>query len=252
MNAGRAEAAFWAAFLHNRNVDALTAGDGAVAVAGGYALYVGATAIGHVLGAGSTRPLRPDDCAVVEDFYGSRAAPVRFELDAAVLERDGALLRDRGYADEGEPLAVLEGAVAAGPGPAGIAVRTTADRRAWVELLGRAFDELPGNTFGRTLQANAAAAQVLVVATVDGVDAGAGALGINGDTAILYSAAVLPPFRRRGVHRALIAARLGFAAARGSSNAVLKTMSGSPAERSALGLGFSRTSLRRRLRRDRG
>jgi ribosomal protein S18 acetylase RimI-like enzyme len=250
MNAGRAEAAFWAAFLHNRNVDAVTAGDGAVAIAGGYALFVGGTAIDHVLGAGSTRALRADDCEVVEGFYGARGAPAQFELDAEVLERDAALLRDRDYAGEGQELAVLEGPTTAGAPPAGIAIRRTTDRRAWADLVARSFDGELGDALRPTLQANAAAAHVLVVASVDGTDAGAAALGIAGDSAILYSAGVLPAFRRRGVHEALVVARLGLASARGAGTAVLKTQPDSPAERNAIKHGFERTALRRRVRRE--
>jgi len=249
MNAGRAEAAFWAAFLHNRNVDAATAGDGAVAVAGGYALFVGSTLINRVVGAGSTRPLRADDCEVVEGFYGNRGAAARFELDADVLERDEALLRERGYADEGETLAILEAPTAGVTAPS-ITVRRTTDRRGWVELLARSFEDQPGDTIRRTLQMNAAAAHVLVVASLDGTEVGAAALGIAGDTAILYSAGVLPGFRRRGVHAALVGARLGLASARGAGNAVLKTVPDSHAERSALKQGFARTALRRRMLRD--
>jgi ribosomal protein S18 acetylase RimI-like enzyme len=250
MNAGRAEAAFWAAFLHNRNVDAVTAGDGAVAVAGGYALFVGGTWIDRVLGAGSTRALRADDCEVVEGFYGDRGAPARFELDAEVLERDEALLRDRGYADEGDELVILEGPTAAAAAGAGIAVRRTTDRRAWADLVARSFDAEPGAALRATLQANAAAAQVLVVASIDGTDVGAAALGVAGDTAILYSAGVLPGFRRRGVHEALLVTRLGLASGRGAATAVLKAKPDSAAERSAVKRGFVRTALRSRVRRE--
>jgi GNAT superfamily N-acetyltransferase len=250
MNAGRAEAAFWAAFLHNRNVDAVTAGDGAVAVAGGYAVFVGGTLIDHALGAGSTRPLRADDCDVVEAFYRARGAAAGFELDDDVFARDVALFRARGYADEEVALAVLEGPTRAGPPAPGVAVRRTTDRRAWVELVARAFDDPSEERFRPSLQAAAAAAQVLVVASVGGADAGAAALGIAGETAILFAAGVMPAFRRRGVHRALLAARLDLASARGAENAVLKTQPDSPAERSAVRHGFVRTTLRRRLRRE--
>ena len=251
MNAGRAEAAFWAAFLHNRNVDAVTAGDGAVAVAGGYALFVGNTVINRVGGAGSTRALRADDCEVVEGFYGDRHAVARFELDDDVLERDEALLRDRGYVDEGDTLAVLETSTAAGSTAAGstaaMPVHRTTDRRGWVELVARSFGDAASETIRQTLQTNAAAAHVLVVASIAGTEVGAAALGIAGATAILYCAGVLPGFRRRGVHHALIAARLSLASARGAGSAVLKTVPDSPAEHSALKHGFVRTALRRRV-----
>jgi ribosomal protein S18 acetylase RimI-like enzyme len=250
MNGGRAEAAFWAAFLHNRNVDATTAADGAVAVAGGYALFVDDTQIDLTIGAGGTRPLRVDDCEVVEEFYGSRGRPARFELDGDVFVRDGDLFVDRGYTDEGTEFAVLEAATTAtvlSPAPT-IDVRRTTDQRAWVDLAERAFGGSDAH-LRRTLAANASAAHALVIASVDGAEAGVAALGIAGDTAILFSSAVLPEYRRRGVQGALIAMRLRLAAGRGTAKAVLKTQPDSAAERAAAKLGFVRTGVRRRLHR---
>jgi GNAT superfamily N-acetyltransferase len=250
-DAERAEAAFWAAFLRNRNVDAGTAGDGAVSVAGGYALCVVGTMLTHALGAGSTRPLRADDCEVVEGFYAARGLPAAFEFEEAALVRDEALLRERGYADDPIDLVALEAPVTVRPPADGIAVRTTTDRRAWSELLERCIVEQiadPG-MLRRQAQLNASAGQVLAVASIRGEDVGVGALGISGDTAILYSAGVLPAFRRRGVHGALVTARLGLAHGRGATAALLKAAPDSPAERSALRLGFTRTAVRRRVRR---
>jgi GNAT superfamily N-acetyltransferase len=251
MNAERAEAAFWAAFLRNRNVDAGSAGDGAVAVAGGYALCVPGTMLEHAVGAGSTRPLRADDFEVVEAFYAVRNLPARFELTADVRARDGALLLERGYVDEHSVLAQLEGPVVAAPPAAGaISVRTTTDRRAWGDLVIRAGDAYPDQErIRRTAPISAAAAHVLVIASFEGHDAGAAALGISGETALLYSGGVLPAFRRRGVHAALVAARLGLAHARGASQAMLKADPDGFAERAALRLGFERTGMRRRVHR---
>jgi GNAT superfamily N-acetyltransferase len=61
---------------------------------------------------------------------------------------------------------------------------------------------------------------------------------------------VLPAYRRRGVHQALFAARLAIAHDRGATCAAIKTLAGSPVELSAAKLGFTRTALRRRVRRD--
>jgi GNAT superfamily N-acetyltransferase len=252
MNPDRAEAQLWAAFLRNRNVDAGTAGDGAVPVAGGYAIYVSGTLFDFAMGAGSTRALRADDLAVVEEFYGARTHPARLELDETVLARDRALLRDRGYTEEDESLAVLEGNIDAAAPAGAVSVRTTANRRAWTDLAMRAFAESPAaaDVLRRTLQTAAAAAHVLVVASVDGADAGVGALGIAGETALLWSGAVLPAYRRRGVHQALFTARLAIAHDRGATGAAIKTLAGSTVERSAMKLGFTRTGMRRRVRRD--
>ena len=249
----RAEALLWAAFLRNRNVDAGTAGDGAIPVAGGYAIYLAGTLLDFAVGAGSTRPLRDDDLAVVEEFYAARAHPARFELDEAVLARDEALLRERGYAEEDEALAVLEGPTRAVAPQSKVTVRTTTDRRAWTELASRGFGHEGRHDpaeLRRTLQAEAAAAHVLVVASVAGHDAGAAALAVYGELALLSGASVLPALRRRGVYAALLAARLVIGHARGATRATLKTVAGSPVERSAARFGLLRTGLRRRVRRD--
>lgn len=252
MNPDRAMAQLWAAFLRNRNVDAGTAGDGAIPVAGGYAIYVTGTLMDFAIGAGSTRALRDDDLAVVEEFYAARAHGARFELDAAVLARDGALLRDRGYTEEDETVAMLEGPLPIAPPPGAVTVRTTTNRRAWTDLAMRAFEETPApsDVLRRTMQTAAAAAHVLVVASLDGDDVGVGALGIAGETALMWSGAVLPAYRRRGVHQALLAARLAIAHERGATGAAIKTRADSPVERSATKLGLARTGLRRRVRRD--
>ena len=54
----------------------------------------------------------------------------------------------------------------------------------------------------------------LFLARVDGAPAGAAVLSIHGDIGYLAAGSVLPAFRGRGVHAALIAARLERARAR--------------------------------------
>ncbi|MBV8748192.1 MAG: hypothetical protein JO103_00605 [Candidatus Eremiobacteraeota bacterium] len=247
-DAERSEAAFWATFLRNRNVDAATAGDGAVAVAGGYALCAAGTLVTYAVGAGAARPLRADDFEVVEGFYGARGLPARFELETTTAEGAAALLQERGYADEGVRFDVFAGPVATRPIPGGIAVRRTTDRALFADLLTRAAAEQVADValLRRSAQLNAAAG-VLVVASVDGTDVGVGALGVTGDAAILYSGAVLPQYRRRGVHAALIAGRMNLAAGLGASTAILKTSADSPAARTAARFELAAAGTRRRL-----
>jgi GNAT superfamily N-acetyltransferase len=95
----------------------------------------------------------------------------------------------------------------------------------------------------------AAAAHGLVIAAVGGRDAGVGALAVSNELALLFAAGVVPELRRRGVHRALLQARLDIARARGATLAMLKTPAGSSVERAAAELGFARTGLRRRVTR---
>ena len=248
----RVEAALWAAYLRNRNVDAGTAGDGAIPVAGGYAIYVADSMLDFAVGAGSTRPLREDDLTVVEEFYGSRDHPARFELDEAVMGRDGDLLWARGYAVEDLTLAILEGPTRPSTGPGPVEVRTTTNRRVWTELAARAFaGEGPeGRPLRHTLEASAAFAQVLCVASLDGHDVGVAGLAVYDDLALLVSAAVLPAARGRGVHTALLGARLVLAHALGATRAAVKTVPDSAVERSSKHFDFVRTGTRKRVRRE--
>jgi GNAT superfamily N-acetyltransferase len=252
VNAERAEAAFWAAFLRNRNVDSSSAADGAVAVAGGYALCALGTYLEYAIGAGSTRPLRGDDLEIVRDFYGRRGLPPRLELDEEVLARDAEVLRAANFEEEDEELSVLEAEAAAVVANGPFAIRAVTDRRGWADLVVRAFaDTIDAGERPRLLkaaQASAASAHALFIASLDGTDVGAGAVAITGEHALLYSAAVLPAFRRRGAHRALVTARLAFAHGRGALRAAVKVLHDSAAERSAQALGFTQIARRRRVR----
>ncbi len=249
MNADRAEAAFWAAFLRNRNVEAKSAADGAIAVAGGYAISIGGTVYQMALAVGSARPLAADDLDVLAGFYGLRGVSTRLELREEALERDWALLERSGYTVDEGSIALLEAPAESQPPVRAIAVRVTADRGAWAALAAQAFADgaAPAEQL-RSAQIAAAAATAVFVAEIDGVKAGVGALGIAGEIAFLYSGAVLPAFRGRGVHGALLRARVAFAAGRGAGRTALKAQKGSTSERSALRAGFTPSAALRRVR----
>jgi GNAT superfamily N-acetyltransferase len=251
MNADRAEAQFWAAFLRNRNVDAGTAEDGAVAVAGGYAIYVKETHYQLAFGLGTARPLRDDDLATVRDFYGRRGARPQIELEDEVLRRDAAVLEAAAFELAPLTLARYESAaLPAAPADGAVVVRPVQDRAAWVRLAARAFgdDGAADATSRRSHELSAAAAHGLFLAEVGGVPAGAGAVAVFNGIAFLYAGAVVPEYRGRGVHRALLHARAAFGASRGAARTAIKTEDGSSAERSIVRAGFERTATIRRLR----
>ncbi len=259
MNVDRTEAAFWAAYLRNRNVDQGSAQDGALAVAGGYALCANGTFLQYAIGAGSTRPLRPDDLDVVREFYRRRGLPPRLELAESVLTRDAGVLRGAGFLEDGVAMAVSATEIGGpgerpttGSGVETVAVRGASERRNWIDVVVRGFaDTIPPDELPRLIRATEVcshAAQGLFVASADGVTIGGAAVAVYGDLAFLFSAAVLPEHRGRGAHAALLAARLAFARARGATRAAFKTVPDSPSERSARRLGFARTHIRRRVR----
>jgi GNAT superfamily N-acetyltransferase len=252
MNADRAEASFWAAFVRNRNVDLGTADDGAVAVAGGYALAIAGTYGQVALAIGSTRPLTADDLDVLDAFYRRRDLPVRIEVRQEVLDRDRALLDAHGFEVADIRFGLFETDAVPEASSAAVVVRPAANRAAWVRLVTRAFAEgrEPDAESRRSAEVTAAAASRLFVAEVGGVAAGGGAVGISGEVAFLFSAAVLPEFRGRGVHRALLSARAAFGAAHGAARSALKAVDEGAAARAAERAGFRLTKILRRLRRE--
>jgi GNAT superfamily N-acetyltransferase len=249
MTPAGAEAALWAAFVRNRNVDVETAGDGAVAVAGGYGLCLAGTDIDLALGAGTTRPLRGDDLAVLRAFYDARGLPLRVEIDDAVLARDRAVLSAAGLHEERDRRIVLERSLDALDADTH-AITTTHDLAAWSALAASSIDGRSANPERelRTLRAAGAAAQRLVLAQVDGIPIGAGAVAVVGDVALLYGGHVLPAFRGRGLYRALVAVRFDFARGNGATRASLAVAPNSEAERAARALGFTTVAERVRLR----
>ena len=77
-----------------------------------------------------------------------------------------------------------------------------------------------------------------LLALIDGEPVGAASVMTLSSTALLGGAATLPAFRRRGVQRALIAARLAVAAHAGCDLAVITADPGSSSGRNAERSGF--------------
>jgi GNAT superfamily N-acetyltransferase len=253
LRAERAEAAYWATYARNLPTTDDTRDTGAVAVAGGYAIYLQGTSLEYGLGVGTARPLREDDLRIVDEFYGSRGLTSRLELHPQVATRDAALVLRWGYRPE-RTMAMLERDIDADPViPAHVSVEMlTARKHEWTELVVAGRADLVGGRDAeltrRSTQVCASAASALVAVRVDGRLAGGGALGVTGDAAFLFCASTLPEFRRRGVHAALIAARLALGRSRGATFAFLTAEPGSPALLSAQAAGFTTSYVRQRLR----
>lgn len=78
----------------------------------------------------------------------------------------------------------------------------------------------------------------MLLARVDGVNAGAGGMSIYDGVAHMNGAAVLPAFRRRGLQQALTAARLAMAQQLGCTVAKMDVLAGSASHRNAARAGF--------------
>ncbi|MDQ3826067.1 MAG: GNAT family N-acetyltransferase, partial [Actinomycetota bacterium] len=160
-----------------------------------------------------------------------------------------ALLTDRGYrlisfenvlglALVGQPQLVT---------PPGIEVRPSGDGEfeSWLDLVVDGFshpdiegvsseEHFPREVIAKTMRDLTAAAGVtLYVALHDGALAGGASLRIADGLAQLTGAATVPAHRRRGVHTALLSARLADAAAAGGDIAVITTQPGSKSQQNA-------------------
>jgi hypothetical protein len=233
---------------------ALRPGSGAgwLPVAGGRAIFTGTGFFtNRVMAMGLRGPVSPTDVERVEAFYAERGVPSEIEIASMVdrsliqvLNQCGyRLVRFRNiYAQALHP----RDATSAGPvaRPPGVEIRTVdaSTAAAWSTIL------LDG--FGYTRDADRERVAVwnrmlcslpgvtALVALIDGEPVGAASVMLLGSTAVLGGAATLPACRRRGVQRALIAARLAVAVHAGGTLAVITADPGSSSGRNAERSGF--------------
>ena len=137
------------------------------------------------------------------------------------------------------------GSVAALPARRPISVEHIGEHRAelWARITAQAFTgrESVAADDMQLVMARAAVAQPEVrcyLARSGDTPVGVGALRVHEGCAILFSAATTPTFRRRGVHTALVAARLAAAEEAGCDLAVALPLPGSDSERNLERAGF--------------
>jgi GNAT superfamily N-acetyltransferase len=220
-------------------------GDGPVLeIAGGCAIFVGPESpLTQAVGLGLNGPVRDAEIDSLEAFFRTRGA--RVSVDLCPLADPGfvAGLADRGYRPT-EFNNVLVKRLA------GVEIQITQRvRRAladevdlWSNAVGRGFFEQPDLTeaemdVGRAIFAMSGA-QCYLAVTDTGEPAAGGALAVREGLATLFADSTVSSFRRTGLHRELIAARLGEAAAQGCDLATASTLPGSGSQRNYERLGF--------------
>jgi|GEM_PF-393540 len=183
----------------------------------------------------------------IDAFFASRGVVPRLELTTFAEPRLLRRLADRGYTlfltmdllvrgvsdvpivpgvevhrvDPNDDAAVLEHCRAAGSG------------------FQEAGAEVPPEHLATMLAAARTPGTDLVAVRVDGRIVGAGSSTCSGSLAALYGTSVAAEYRRRGIHRALIAERVRLAAERGCSMATIISAPAGPTERNALRVGFA-------------
>jgi GNAT superfamily N-acetyltransferase len=211
--------------------------------AGGCAVFQGIDSpLTQVVGIGLNGPTPEPEVDALETFFRSRGARVRLDLcplaDPALLESLGA----RGYRPAEFNIVLARRLPGPAETPAPRALRIGAGQEdVWAATVGRGFfgefpltpDEME---VGRAIAAMPGVECYL--AWEDGEPAAGGALTVHGGLATLFADSARDAYRRRGLHRELIAARLNEAMAKGCDMATASTLPGSPSQRNYERLGF--------------
>lgn len=227
-----------------RGCTASQPGAACLEAAGGIALFLGAESpLTQAVGMGLSGPVTASELDSIETFFRSRGARVSIDLcplaDPGLLE----LLAGRGYR-AGEFNNVLIKPL----GASEISLVPRARRAVageqdlWAHTAGHGFFEQAELTseemdVGRAIFSMPGALCYFAV-TESGEAAGGAALAVNSGLATLFADSVIAQYRRRGLHRELIAARLNEAMALGCDLATASTQPGSASQRNFERAGF--------------
>jgi len=214
-------------------------------VAGGCAVFAGAESpLSNAIGLGLNGHVTEAELGALEAFYRSRGAAVTIDFcplaDPGLLE----MLGQRGYrATEFNNVLVKR---LAGTEIAFVprVRRALADEaELWSYTVGRGFFEQAEVTteemdVGRAIFAMPGA-RCYLASLESGEPAAGAAAAVHGGLATLFADSTIVPFRRLGLHRELIAARLNEALAQGCDLATASTAPGSGSQRNYERMGFA-------------
>jgi GNAT superfamily N-acetyltransferase len=189
----------------------------------------------------------------IERAFAACSGQVQVELSNLADPAVGVLLTERGYRLTSFEN-VLGVAIEHNPEqvrPPGIDVRVSEEDEfdGWLEVVAEGFahtdsqgvpshEDFPRSVLERAERDFAAAGVVRYVAPCDGVIAGGASLRTVRGVAQLLGAATAPAYRRRGIHSALLSARLVAAATAECDIAVVTTQPGSKSQQNVQRRGF--------------
>lgn len=242
----RAEAVANAAFVEARSRIEPAAGATWLDVDGVYAMFDGPDSpLTQTFGLGVFGEASDDSLERLEAFFVQRAAPVFHEVSPLAPSTLLGVLAERGYRPlEFSSVLVRPVQASAEPEAARIRVRVigAADTELWSRVAGQGWSsespELAAfvERFGRVI--TRARGTHCFLAELGGEPIAAAAMTVHGDVALLAGASTVPAGRRQGAQRALLDARLRFAAANGVQLAMMVAQPGSASQRNAQREGF--------------
>jgi len=215
-----------------------------MAAAGGIAVFAGADSpLSRAVGMGLSGPVPEEELRSVEEFFRARSARPVIDLCPLVDPSLTELLLVRGYGvTEFDNVMVRR--------LAGIEMALTPRVRRgladevdlWSHTVGAGFFEHSELTTGEMDVGRAICAMpgaMWYLASLEsGELAGGAAVAIHAGLATLFADSTIPAYRRRGIHRELISARLNEALAQGCDLATASAMPGSASQRNYERLGF--------------
>jgi len=226
----------------------------AIRIAGGVASFAeDGSPFNKVAGLGFAAVPTADALDEVERAFFARGSPVQVELSNLADPAVGARLTERGYqlVSFENVLGMAIAGDRASAAPPGIEVRLSGEAEcgAWLDVVFEGFahpdgqgvashEDFPRDVIERAERDFSAAGVVRYVALCDGVVAGGASFRIAEGVAQLAGAATAPEYRRRGIHTALLSARLADAAAGGCDIAVVTTQPGSKSQQNMQRHGF--------------
>jgi hypothetical protein len=237
-----------AAFVEARARAFPGSGAGWIRVAGAYAMYDGPSSpLTQTFGLGIAQPPTRDDFETIETFFADRGADVYHEVSPLADPVTLMLLNGRAYRPvEFTSVMVrrIDPAVqVAAPRNPRITVRLApaGESALWAETAAAGWSEYPELAgFMKELSPIMAhrTDAPSFLAELDGRPIAAGALSLHEGVALLAGASTVPMARRQGAQRALLQARLRYAAEQGCDLAMMGAQPGSASQRNAERQGF--------------
>ena len=215
-------------------------------VAGTYAMFDGTDSpLTQTFGLGLAEPCGVRELERLEAFFSQRGAPTSHEVCAFATPVVLRLLSERGYTPIEASVVLVRPTsttAAAGTGPITVRAIGVDEAPLWCRVAGAGWGsesaELAAfvESFGAIV--TRARGVTCFLAELDGAPVAAAALNVNNGVALLAGATTIPAARRQGAQRALLQARLAFAAARAIPLAMVVTQPGSASQRNAERQGF--------------
>lgn len=256
----RAEGLACAATVESRRVNQPDVGADSIDVDGTCAMFDGpASPMTQTFGLGLFDAFGARTLDRIEDFFTARGAATAHEVSAFAPTSTLSFFHQRGYVPiETSVILLCPTSASTDAETSGIRVRAIGEGEGalWARTSTRGwsseapeyapFLEQLGGVIARTSGASC------FLAELDGEPIAAATMHVQNGVALLAGASTIPEARGKGAQRALLRARLTFAADRGLDLAMIVTQPGSASQRNALRQGFRPVYTRVKWHRDLG